>query len=376
MRDAKKHILAVATNEIGILNILNVIKMHDYYRVSLIIYARSNIMLEMAEKCKAFDFIDDLQILKPMNRGSASRLLFALLFPVSFFGLKDTKKHYYAIDQKNFIIIVQNMMNAYILSKVFPEAEIQLVDEGLSTYTGRVTERHYRSRIFKILYAFFGTRNYHKLIDKLYLSKPSMMQSKFNGLIEEIKVNQSAVHPLLFDRKLKHALQQHATIYIGVPLFGLIDLCGNTDIDRASFLTNAESVLRVLFNNIDGTIYHKQHPLEQTVDIAKLQYENVKYIRYSWEKLVYNSVDANTVIFNFFSTAVLFPKLVLDKEPYVIFLHRLLDNDLLNAEQIFQSFRNSYTEKSKVCAPNTQSELEEMIQIVNQRKKQHARRQN
>ena len=82
------------------------------------------------------------------------------------------------------------------------------------------------------------------------------------------------------------------------------------------------------------------------------------------------------MIFNFFSTSVLFPKLVLNNEPYEIFLHRMLNNDLLNAEQVFQNFQNSYEDKSRVCAPRTESELEEIIQLVNERKQQHAKRTN
>lgn len=376
MQDEKKHIVAVATNEIGVLNILNVIRMHNYHRVCLIIYVRSNIMLELAEKCKAFDFIDELQILKPVNRGSALRLFFAMLLPAQFFRLQNTKNNYYGANQKNFIIIVQNMMNAFILSRVFPKAEIQLVDEGLSTYTGRVTEKRYRSRIFKILYAFFGKRDYNELIDKLYLSDLSMIQTQFHNLIGEIKVHRTVLESLLCDQEYKYVLHQHATVYLGVPMFGLIDLCADADIDRPAFLENAESVLKILFNNIDGTIYYKQHPLEQTVHFDKFQPGKVNYIRNSWEKLVYNSIDDNTVIFNFFSTSVLFPKLVLNKEPYVIFLHRMLNNDLLNAEQVFQNFKNSYEDKSRVCAPRTESELVEIIQLVNERKQQHAKRTN
>ena len=333
-------------------------------------------MFELAEKCKAFDFIDELHILKPVNRGSTLRLFFAMLLPVQFFGLQNTKNNYHGENQKNFIIIVQNMMNAFILSRVFPKAEIQLVDEGLSTYTGRVTEKRYRSRIFKILYAIFGKRDYNELIDKLYLSDISMIQTQFNNLIGEIKVNRTVLESLLFDQEYKYVLHQHATVYLGVPMFGLIDLCADADIDRSAFLENAESVLKILYNKIDGTIYYKQHPLEQTVHFDKFQPGQVNYIRYSWEKLVYNSIDDNAVIFNFFSTSVLFPKLVLNKEPYVIFLHRMLNNDLLNAEQVFQNFKNLYEDKSRVCAPRTESELEEIIQLVNERKQQHAKRTN
>ena len=78
-------------------------------------------------------------------------------------------------------------------------------------------------------------------------------------------------------------------------------------------------------------------------------------------EILYASMEdlEDRVLISFVSTAIFTPKILFDKEPKVISLHRILN--YMPFEQTFEKFRGIYRNKERVIAPNSIEELADVI---------------
>ena len=69
------------------------------------------------------------------------------------------------------------------------------------------------------------------------------------------------------------------------------------------------------------------------------------------------------ILVSFTSSAIFTPKIMFDKEPLVISLHRMLRETRGSAifEGIYQKFKETYSQKERVMAPETFEELKECL---------------
>lgn len=82
----------------------------------------------------------------------------------------------------------------------------------------------------------------------------------------------------------------------------------------------------------------------------------------SWMLGIY---DEHTALIGAGSTALLTPKIMFDKEPFVIFTHRLVNDGFdNNSEESYEDILDRYTNKYRVIAPKTINELEDALDII------------
>ena len=76
-----------------------------------------------------------------------------------------------------------------------------------------------------------------------------------------------------------------------------------------------------------------------------------------------NDINDDKVLIAFCSTAQITPKMLYDKEPYLVFLYRLFDCDWIeDYDRLVEQVRNSYRNKKKVFLPST---LDELVNTLN-----------
>lgn len=97
-------------------------------------------------------------------------------------------------------------------------------------------------------------------------------------------------------------------------------------------------------------------------DIALYEYQEVPM-----EVLYAGMQDLDQlVLITYTSSAVFTPKIMFDKEPVVISLHRILSNTKSSIifDPIYEKFKSIYSNKEKVAAPETLNELELLVGAI------------
>ena len=354
----------VVANEIGIVNSLSAARMLGFQLPHLIILSRSELMTEIGWRCLKKGLVRSVSIYPSLNNISALRFLTILFLPKYSFRKFLKKLALTKGREKVNVVFVQSMLSALIIKRVIAAEEINLVDEGLSSYTGRVTNKRYRSKGFKLIASLLHGRNYERIVSRFFLAEPAMLSPDVTLPALKINFNVETLRDLLEKSDKSFAREQKKIIYIGVPLFGLIDLCKDQNIDRSLFLERAEKILSVLVTQMDGRLLYKKHPLEKTEDLKKKFKSEVGFIDGLWEEICFNCADGQMILFNFFSTAVTFPKLVLGREPTIVFLYRLLPADVLHGDEVVESLRKTYSDPSKVLAPSSIEELKRLVRTL------------
>ena len=63
----------------------------------------------------------------------------------------------------------------------------------------------------------------------------------------------------------------------------------------------------------------------------------------------------------FFSTALFTPKMLYNKEPYLIFLYKILGIELFNANKLIRNLKSTYSNPEKIMLVEN---IEELFEIV------------
>ena len=121
-----------------------------------------------------------------------------------------------------------------------------------------------------------------------------------------------------------------------------------------------------LFNRsfgIDNTII-KKHPRNTRPDLTGFHYyENYQV---PFETLCMNKEMQDIVLVSIGSTAAVTPKLLLEEEPYVIMLYKILEGKRISKDfdQFFLYIKNYYSDSERFLIPENFEELEESIHII------------
>lgn len=352
-----------AANEVGIINSITTAQTLGYTVIHLIVLSRSEAMSEVARRSVSRGIVATATLYGSLNKIGPLKLLWILMFPHLFL------RRFFKTINRRFgrqefgVILIQNMLSVLLFKRAFPAQEFILVDEGLSSYSGRVTQGEHRSLAFKVLGFIFFKRSYGDVVSRFFLCDPNMLVSPVSQAVFKIDFNDSLVKDLLSPDDDSVNVRKLDCCYIGVPLFGLIDLSESKNLDREKFLKRAKAVLNFLFTQSRQKITYKKHPLEDADEIRGSYEGAFSLLDGSWEEICFSRVDEETVLFNFFSTAVTFPKLILDKEPKIVFMYKLVGADIMRGDEIVERFKRNYKEPNKIFVPNDIEEFDEILAL-------------
>lgn len=302
-----------------------------------------------------------------INRLNTIILICLFLAPIPmlnyFFALNNLKK----IKKNSYdVIISQNLIYALLFLRLNKKAQVYLIEEGLSSYTGRTSNSASRSFLFKLVFRLFFGRKFSDLISQQYFYNPDLNLSDTKS-ISEIPQFPASNHKLLnkfFKYSHNHIYDESTVVYLGAPLFGLKDLLLDRNPPNLEIEKLAKTIISKMLNypNKKKLIYRK-HPLESVENIDGVHHYDFDIVDNVWELECLNSITEKHIIISFFSTGAFSPKLLFGKEPTVVFLYQLLNKEFKNADELVDKFRKQYSEPSKVIQIKSLNELHAFLHI-------------
>ena len=333
----------------------------------LIIFRRTKDFDDIYKKLAFNNLFSSVSLFDSFEGKSRISLILIYLFPKlsrNFVKIASSSKsmNYSNYDE----IYSQNWLYAAYLALTNPRANIFLIEEGLSSYTSRVHEVEKRSVFYKAFSLIFYKGKLHERIKGIYLHKPEYLKSNLcaypiknvgNDYLYYLNIMKKI---FLYEENFQYKNTKY--IYLGVPFFGLRDLAVVPSEARKNVETVSQAIVEKIFYNLSPlSVLYRKHPLEKIDGNAiKKQYGNHVLLdekNKMWEMQCQDHVNDHHVIISFFSTAAFSPKLVFNREPVVVFLHKMIGIKLLNADAIIDDLRTSYSDPSKVFEPADMNSL-------------------
>lgn len=251
----------------------------------------------------------------------------------------------------------------YQFASCFPRAEIYFIEDGTGSYCGNVCEEMCTSSL-RILYDVFkkGPLSIHP--SRLYVNNPSMCQSTvankilpmphwdaadtcFTELVWNIFGDVTAP---LSNTDLPNL------IYLQQPLQHLFSKQGD-------FLQTEKQVLN-LIKESSVPFCVRVHPREKSDFYNRFPLHKSTVL---WELICAQHISDQNILVGAFSSAQMTPKLLFDKEPYLIFTYKLFPQNILSQEskavQLSSLISDSYRAKNKIYIPDT---LEDLAILIDQ----------
>lgn len=246
-----------------------------------------------------------------------------------------------------------------------PKADIYFIEDGMDSYIGRIIPSFSRK---EKLSCWLFRRDWNRLIPKVvYLNEPRMcLEDKYESrmLFDDLN-NDSYLKVLLkdiFEYKDTELYSRPSVVYLGQAF--VADKMGD-GIEKVE-----EIISKFLFDNDISTIFRK-HPREI---VFSKYWKHIDYGDNNWELICENQIDGRFILISPFSTALLTPKLIFGKEPYIIYTYKLYNEYFLESNQmtaglnygisnVISMLKNIYEKPDKVICVES---IEELFYIINQ----------
>jgi hypothetical protein len=360
--------LFICSSNFTILNSINTVINNSVFKNSesdLIIFHRTDDMKSLSSKIKKTNIFKNVFDFPFIEKKNIFFFIYTILFPKKFIRnniFKNKSKE--LIKNKYDTIISQNMLYISIF-RGLSKAKLFLIDEGLSSYTSRTINPKKRSVYFHIANKIlFKNKLKHENISYL-LYEPKISFSKNNQILELSKINykNNLLFNNLFNYKINNLYKYNKFIYLGVPIYGLKDLMINLKNTPKNFEEKSKSLISKLFKSLKyNKLIYRPHPIEN-IEIDK---NNDNFIidnyKNMWEIECQNQIRNDHILISFFSTACFTPKLLFDKEPYVIIIYKILNFKFFNADKLLDRLKSIYSDPDKIIIIKDISELYKTIQ--------------
>ncbi len=242
----------------------------------------------------------------------------------------------------------------YIYTVLFRKfiSSFYLIDEGLSSYSGRVLNVKYRNPMLKLMdFIFFG--NIMRPVSGIVLYQPKLY---FGPLIPVFGMSSVAILEIaegfqdIREQNTRKRKECHSALFLATPIRGLDSLVEDGELTPNNFQYACLIERSVLNSSADtfSSLTYRKHPNQTEADI---QFDGDICIDYGdrcWELIIPEVIREGTVIISFFSTAAIVPKLIYGLEPVIVFLYPMLQQKFLGADEIVKRLRALYSDPSKI----------------------------
>jgi hypothetical protein len=361
----------ICSTEYTVLNALNLVlseRANKNLASDIVIFNRTEKVKKLSARLKKSSLFNCVSDYRFINNTHAFLLALVVLFPrhmLNYFFSEDgagrLRKNRYDF------IVAQSILYAVIFKSFNKKARVYLLEEGLSSYTGRTIDTQKRSMSFRLFNSFFLKNDSKEFLDGQFLYQPEFYAGNRIRLLS-LPVhdeNNSEIYNEAFDYQECEFYKSCSFVYLGAPLFGLKDLLTKPSEAALGLEQKGREVLGKVIDTIDpGNFVYRPHPLEKLEERANDASVNVDYSVNMWEVQCQNGITDEHVIVSFFSTGAFTPKLLHDKEPYVIFLYNILDAEFFNADKLIDNFRSSYRNPEKIIQIRDLSEIEKVFSSI------------
>lgn len=309
---------------------------------------------ERLKTTKIFDhvfFYNKVNEIKPKSI-SRLRTLIYIIFPKIYFQQVFTKKDYAEFRKKHYEKIIQcsdglfmNVFHNYVRN-----TENLLLEDGLYSYHGNM-KRDRTNIFYKLSNHLIFKHNLDLNAKKIYVNSSQLCKSDSAEKICQLPVLEKEGGVI---KKLEYIFRyaentkykQFRFIYLTTPF---TEMKGMSEIKNNFF--NEKQIIEMLLER--NEIFLRIHPRQDEKDYKKYLIDKNNNL---WELECLHQISADNVIISFFSTAQFTPKLLFDKEPYIIFLYKIFVNKL-KGEELINELKDMYNNKNKIYIPNNVEEL-------------------
>lgn len=243
-----------------------------------------------------------------------------------------------------------------IFCNFFIHDEIYYIEDGLGSYFGNIQNR----TLTKLHRAYLKITGGLENISKLYVNNKEFCKSTVTNFIFQIPGEidnnfRESICKIFMYNNIDNKYSPNDIVYLQQPLqdFGV------------KFVKKEIDILKRIYNFADNKIIIREHPRSNVDD-------SISYIRKDkqsamWEIVLLNNITDSNFLIGMFSTAQMTPKILYNKEPYIIFLFNIFplkQKVIIEEEKMFNDLKNIYKAKEKVVAPKTVYELEKILEII------------
>lgn len=238
-------------------------------------------------------------------------------------------------------------------------APVIFFDDGMISYDGNAFLDN-RKLIYKIYCKLFGLGFFAYDIKKLMVYNKEFCSSTISDNIEQLpnpsenqEVQECACKVFAYD--FNSPYKEKRLVVLGQPL-------------REKEGYNGKSFANIINEGIanKNEAIFRAHPRQTDNDYPDLSIDNINN---QWELECLNSITEEHVLIGYSSTSQISPKLIVDKEPYIIFLYKIFqadseNNEYLACEKLAERVKNSYSNPDKVLVPADIEEFEKVVKTI------------
>ena len=275
---------------------------------------------------------------------SLSDIVFPSRYLKKYFGISDVKNAYDAIMVPKFMPLIAAIW------QLNSKAELHLHEDGAGSYFSYF-DLEMRSKSYKTFYKAFNHGKDFYDFKKIYLNEPELY-------FREDKDRVTAIPPYeeSFLNEVKEMFRDYVVKY--PESIDVYWLSQNLSSRKGKESFDCEEALELLKEYPENVLYcpHPRNPENDTIFMGSDP-------RQIWEMQVLCTSDIeNKLIISVHSTACLTPKILFDKEPYVILLYRMvIKHDwkyYAMMEKVVDAFVEKHRDPDKVMRPETIEEYE------------------
>ena len=253
--ETKKY-LFICSSQYAIFNAINAVlnnieECKD--NADIVIFHRTDDIRNISERIKEskiFGNVYDYSFIGNMNAFSLLSLFVFPKFLLNKLCLNDISN--YIKKNQYDVLVSQNQLYASLFRRINKNADVYLIEDGLSSYTGRTINSKRRSIYFRLADKILFNGSLFTEVKKQLLYNPEMYVGN-NSIIKKLpvrKFSNNIIYDRIFDYKYNTLYNTHKFVYLGAPLYGLKDLMldpndAGDDFDvKAIFLEKSRILIR------------------------------------------------------------------------------------------------------------------------------------
>lgn len=253
------------------------------------------------------------------------------------------------------VVIPSVALESQIFWQYFPHQRVYLIEDGLGSITGDIVRsmRPGRRALSRLLHGPFK-------LDKIYVNNLAFNRSVCDTEFCQIPGDyDDGLCRLLGDVFLPEGAGQtyrrDDVIYLQQPVW----------IWNRDFIPLERDLVERCRKASDDRLIVRCHPLTvRDPRIPKCRYDETNY---SWEVLCATQIAEDNLLIGVFSTAQFSPRQMFDREPWVIFLYKIITPNNIDISEIagmVERLRQTCRRPEKIIVPETTEELTAAIAAI------------
>lgn len=347
---------AICNTPYQVLNMVNLF-FHDnsYGDVDLYLIDRFTTSHKLYGKLKDVSFIKNVYYIMP-NPDIVDTRWSTILKMIS---PKRYKEHYkideWKIIQQDYDYLFYGDLEPLgrIIEDANPNVKAYVYDDGWGSYFGNILF-DYKSKKVQLVEKIFGVGVSRSNIQGLFVNGKNISKSNVSKNIYQLpSMNDPEFAEFakdVFDYKDNDSLRNHRFLIMDYPMERIKEYNGYDLIN----------VLKIYEGN---NCLYRIHPCSQSKKDIDIAVDNTYNL---WELDCQYSITDDHVLVGYYSTSQFMPKIIADKEPYLILTYKLMlcpegAYRYNGYEQFIRLVQECYRDKSKIFIPDSENELIETL---------------